>query len=52
VGRFSAFVQTGSEFHPASCTLSTGYYSRVQRSEILLTTQPHLGPTLLIQLSY
>ena len=29
--RFSALVQTGHEFHPASCTMGTGYFLGVKR---------------------
>jgi hypothetical protein len=43
--RFSAPVQTGSEAHPASCTMGTGSFPRVESGRgVTLTPQPLLEP--------
>jgi hypothetical protein len=33
-------IQTGSEAHPASCTIGTGSFSGVKRPGVALTTHP------------
>jgi hypothetical protein len=50
----SPCVQTGSEAHPASCTMGTGVLSPgVKRGrDLMLTTQPRLEPRLRISRSY
>jgi hypothetical protein len=50
----SLCVQTGSETHPASCTMSTGGFSPgVKHGRgVTLTTHPHLVPRSRMSRSY
>jgi hypothetical protein len=45
-GSFSAPVQTGPEAHPASCTIDTGSFPGVKRSERGVDHPPRLAPRL------
>jgi len=43
--RFSAPIQTGPGVHPASCTMSTGFFPRVKDGRVVtLTPHPLLVP--------
>jgi len=44
--RYSAPVQTGNGAHPASYTMCTGSFPRVNRPGVALSTHPHLVPRL------
>jgi len=42
-------VQTGPEFHPASCTTGTGPFPGLSNQGVALTTHPYLVPRLKIE---
>ena len=50
--RFSAPVQTGSDAHPASCTIGTESLLGVKRPERGVDDPPHLEPRLKKEQSY
>ena len=49
--RYSVPVQTGSEAHP-SYIMGTGSFLGVKRRDVVLTTHPHLAPSLKKEQSY